>query len=118
MKTHGSHSARGLVTNYHHLCLLHTALPIPAFLVYLYPHETSFKPVSRMEADSWLSHSLPYKTHKIDIMKNEQKTPEFLAINPNGRIPALTDTFSDGKLIRLFESGSIMRTCLNLPSPW
>lgn len=34
---------------------------------------------------------------------------KFLEINPNGRIPAITDTFTDGKQIRLFESGSIMR---------
>lgn len=33
----------------------------------------------------------------------------FLEINPNGRIPALTDTFSDGQTIRLFESGSILQ---------
>lgn len=52
---------------------------------------------------------LPYKTHAVNIIKNEQKTPEFLAINPNGRIPALTDTFKDGKTIRLFESGSIQQ---------
>lgn len=32
----------------------------------------------------------------------------FLEINPNGRIPALTDTFTDGQKIRLFESGSIL----------
>ena len=52
---------------------------------------------------------LPYKVEKIDISKNTQKEPWFLAINPNGRIPALTDTFSDGKTINLFESGSIMQ---------
>jgi glutathione S-transferase len=52
---------------------------------------------------------VPYKTHHIDISKNTQKEPWFLAINPNGRIPALTDTFTDGKPIRLFESGSIMQ---------
>ncbi|KAI9750061.1 MAG: hypothetical protein M4579_006613 [Chaenotheca gracillima] len=52
---------------------------------------------------------LPYKVEKIDITKNTQKEPWFLAINPNGRIPALTDTFSDGKSIRLFESGSIQQ---------
>jgi glutathione S-transferase len=51
---------------------------------------------------------LPYKVHKIDLQKNTQKEPWFLEINPNGRIPALTDTFSDGKSIRLFESGSIL----------
>ncbi|KAL0932955.1 glutathione s-transferase [Colletotrichum truncatum] len=52
---------------------------------------------------------LEYKTTAIDITKNTQKEPWFLEINPNGRIPALTDTFEDGKQIRLFESGSIMQ---------
>jgi glutathione S-transferase len=50
---------------------------------------------------------LPYKVTKLDFSKNEQKEPWFLEINPNGRIPAITDTFQDGKTIRLFESGSI-----------
>ncbi|KAI9796961.1 MAG: hypothetical protein M1833_005907 [Piccolia ochrophora] len=52
---------------------------------------------------------LPYAVHKIELQKNTQKEPWFLEINPNGRIPALTDTFSDGKSIRLFESGSIQQ---------
>ncbi|KAL1955176.1 hypothetical protein VTO42DRAFT_8941 [Malbranchea cinnamomea] len=52
---------------------------------------------------------LPYKVHKIDLSKNVQKEPWFLEINPNGRIPAITDTFSDGKQIRVFESGSILQ---------
>ena len=47
--------------------------------------------------------------HKIDITKNTQKEPWFLEINPNGRIPAMTDTFTDDKPIRLFESGGIMQ---------
>ncbi|KAL3453804.1 glutathione S-transferase [Aspergillus insuetus] len=51
---------------------------------------------------------LPYKVEKIDISKNTQKEPWFLEINPNGRIPAITDTFSDGQKIRLFESGGIL----------
>lgn len=54
--------------------------------------------------------SLPYKAVKIDMTTNEQKSPWFTAINPNGRIPALTDTHSsDGKEIDIFESGSIMQ---------
>src|ERR1700722_8733975 len=52
---------------------------------------------------------LPYEITKVDIVKNTQKEPWFLEINPNGRIPALTDTFKDGKTIRLFESGSIQQ---------
>ncbi|KAK0768788.1 Glutathione S-transferase 2 [Friedmanniomyces endolithicus] len=43
---------------------------------------------------------------RADIPTQEQW---FLDINPNGRIPALTDKFTDGKLIRLFESGAIMQ---------
>ena len=43
------------------------------------------------------------------MSKMTQKEPWFEEINPNGRIPALTDTFGDGKTIRLFESGSIMQ---------
>lgn len=42
-------------------------------------------------------------------MSNIQKEPWFLEINPNGRIPALTDTFTDGKPIHLWESASIMQ---------
>jgi glutathione S-transferase len=52
---------------------------------------------------------LPYTVHKIDISKNTQKEPWFLEINPNGRIPAITDKFTDGETIRLFESGSIQQ---------
>lgn len=52
---------------------------------------------------------LPYTTRKIDMSTNEQKSASFTAINPNGRIPALTDTHADGQEIRVFESGSIMQ---------
>jgi glutathione S-transferase len=45
----------------------------------------------------------------IDISSGRQKEPWFLNINPNGRIPAITDTFTDGKEIRVFESGAIMQ---------
>ncbi|KFY39286.1 hypothetical protein V494_04038 [Pseudogymnoascus sp. VKM F-4513 (FW-928)] len=52
---------------------------------------------------------LPYNFTNIALAKMEQKTDSFLAINPNGRIPALTDKFTDGKTINLFESGSIQQ---------
>jgi len=52
---------------------------------------------------------LPYKTEHIDISTNRQKEPWFLEINPNGRIPAITDTFVDGESIRVFEGGSILQ---------
>lgn len=52
---------------------------------------------------------IPYKIEHIDISTNKQKEQWFLDINPNGRIPAITDTFSDSQTIRLFESGSILQ---------
>ena len=52
---------------------------------------------------------LPYRTHAINIGKNEQFTAEFLAINPNGKIPAIVDDEGpDGKPFNLFESGAIL----------
>ncbi|KAI1774213.1 glutathione S-transferase [Hypoxylon cercidicola] len=52
---------------------------------------------------------LPYKVTAIEMTTNTQKEPWFLEINPNGRIPAITDMFTDGKPIRIFESGSVMQ---------
>jgi GST-like protein len=49
---------------------------------------------------------LPYTVHPIDIGKGEQKRPEFLKINPNGRIPAIIDR-EEGNF-PVFESGAIM----------
>ncbi|KZF22172.1 glutathione S-transferase II [Xylona heveae TC161] len=52
---------------------------------------------------------LPYRVENIGISTNRQKEPWFLEINPNGRIPAITDTFTDGQKINVFESGSVMK---------
>ena len=53
--------------------------------------------------------ALPYEPHLVDIMKNESWTPEFLSLNPNGKIPAMIDPDGpDGKPIGLFESGAIL----------
>ena len=52
---------------------------------------------------------LPYRTHTVNIGKDEQFKPEFLAINPNNRIPAIVDPQGpDGKPLPLFESGAIL----------
>lgn len=52
---------------------------------------------------------LPYDVHWIDIMKGEQKSPAYLAINPNNKIPSIIDPDGpDGKPITLFESGAIL----------
>jgi GST-like protein len=52
---------------------------------------------------------LPYVVRAIDITKREQFTAEFVAINPNSRIPALTDSDGpDGAPITLIESGAIL----------
>jgi len=53
---------------------------------------------------------LPYKIHPVNIGKGEQFNPEFLAIAPNNRIPALIDQKPDdgGPPIPLFESGAML----------
>ena len=49
---------------------------------------------------------LEYTAHTVNLMKGEQKTPEFLAMKPNGRIPVIVDREEDGHVV--FESGAIM----------
>jgi GST-like protein len=53
---------------------------------------------------------LPYVVRPVDISKGEQFTPEFLAIAPNNRIPAIVDPAGPGgRPIALFESGAILQ---------
>lgn len=52
---------------------------------------------------------LPYEAHLIDIGADDQKTPEFLSLNPNGKIPAILDPDGpNGRPLALFESGAIL----------
>jgi GSH-dependent disulfide-bond oxidoreductase len=53
---------------------------------------------------------LPYTIHKVDIGKGDQFQPEFLAISPNNRMPAIVDhePKGGGAPISVFESGAIL----------
>jgi GSH-dependent disulfide-bond oxidoreductase len=52
---------------------------------------------------------LAYEPHFINIGENETWGPEFLSLNPNGKIPAILDPNGpDGKPLALFESGAIL----------
>lgn len=53
--------------------------------------------------------ALPYEVRPIDITKGEQHTPDYLRLNPNGKIPVITDDEGPGgKPIILSESGAIL----------
>ena len=53
---------------------------------------------------------LAYEPHLVDFNKDDQKTPEFLSLNPNGKIPAIIDPNGPGgKPLPLFESGAILQ---------
>ncbi|WP_010164125.1 glutathione S-transferase N-terminal domain-containing protein [Sphingomonas sp. PAMC 26617] len=52
---------------------------------------------------------LAYEPHLIDFASDDQKSPEFVALNPNGKIPAILDPHGPGdKPLALFESGAIL----------
>jgi len=52
---------------------------------------------------------LPYEPHLVDIGNGESHLPEFLALNPNGKIPAIIDPAGPGgEPLALFESGAIL----------
>jgi GST-like protein len=52
---------------------------------------------------------LPYEPHLVDFNKDDQRTPEFLSLNPNGKIPAIIDPNGPGgEPLALWESGAIL----------
>ena len=53
---------------------------------------------------------LPYTIHPVNIARGEQFAPDFLAISPNNRMPAITDPDGpDGEPVSIFESGAILQ---------
>jgi len=50
--------------------------------------------------------ALPYETRALDLMQGDQKDAAYLAINPNGRIPAIVDHDEDD--FAVFESGAVL----------
>ncbi len=62
-----------------------------------------FKPLIMLEETG-----LPYRLRPVDLRAGAQKAPEFLRLNPNGKIPVLVDDEAEGGPIVLFESGAIL----------
>jgi GSH-dependent disulfide-bond oxidoreductase len=52
--------------------------------------------------------NLPYRPHMVDLARGDQFAPEFLQINPNGKIPAILDHATDGDPVPVFESGAVL----------
>lgn len=52
---------------------------------------------------------LPYRVHWVDLMKGEQRKPDYLALNPAGAIPTIVDSDGPGgKPLTLAQSGAIL----------
>jgi len=51
---------------------------------------------------------LPYRVKAISLANNEQFSPEFLAVSPNNKIPAIVDADAEGGPLSIFESGAIL----------
>jgi len=49
----------------------------------------------------------PYRFHHVDVMRGQGRTPEFLRLNPLGKVPVITDDAS-GTSLTIFESGAIL----------
>ncbi|WP_072619812.1 glutathione S-transferase family protein [Spirulina major] len=66
---------------------------------------TAATPNGRKPAIALEEMGLPYTVHTIDLSQKEQFSPEFVALNPNSKIPVITDRDTG---LTIFESGAIL----------
>lgn len=71
--------------------------------LYTWPTPNGLKPLILLE-----ELGLSYELHRVSLQKNEQRAPGFLALSPNGKIPAMIVDRGRPEEIRLFESGAIL----------
>ena len=72
--------------------------------LYSYPTPNGVKASIMLEETG-----LPYEPHLVTLSDADVKSPEFLSLNPNNKIPAIIDPNGpDGKPLTLFESGAIL----------
>ena len=71
--------------------------------LYYWPTPNGFK-ISIMLEEC----GLPYRVIPVNIGKGDQFTPEFLALNPNNRMPVIVDQDAPGGPLPVFESGAIL----------
>ena len=71
--------------------------------IYAWSTPNGFKPLIMLEETG-----LPYNLRRIDLRAGEQKSADYLAINPNGKIPAMVDHTPAGERVVLSESGAIL----------
>ena len=73
-------------------------------MIYLYTYETP----NGQKASIMLEEvGLPYAVRAVNLMKGEQRDPDFLRISPNNKVPAIVDDDVDGRT-SVFESGAIL----------
>ncbi len=76
--------------------------------LYTWKTPNGYKVPILLEELADMGSALEYELHPIDISKGEQMTPEFLAMNPNNKIPVLIDEDATGGPLTIFESGAIL----------
>jgi len=76
--------------------------------LYTWKTPNGYKVPILLEELAEMGSPMEYELHPINISKGEQMTPEFLAMNPNNKIPVLVDEDAVGGPLTIFESGAIL----------